>query len=60
MPVGPDNMLEPGGVDQGQPTHFYPRRQQFVFTVRVPKDWGKKDLVWTLTATARPKRPTAR
>ena len=50
MPVGPNNALEPGGVDQGQPAHFYPRRQQFVFKVRVPKDWGKKDLVWTLTS----------
>ena len=44
VPVGPDNALEPGGVDQGQPAHFYPRRQQYVFSVRVPKDWGKKDL----------------
>ena len=49
VPVGPNNALEPGGVDQGQPAHFYPRRQQYVFSVRVPKDWGKKDLVWTLT-----------
>jgi len=48
LPVGVDNSLEPGLPDQGQPTHFYPRRQQFVFKVRVPKDWGKKDLVWTL------------
>ena len=48
LPVGPDNALEPGVPDQGQPTHFYPRRQQFVFKVRVPKDWDKKDLVWTL------------
>src|SRR4249919_3690466 len=50
VPVGSDNALEPGGVDQGQPAHFYPRRQQYVFSVRVPKDWGKKDLVWTLTS----------
>jgi hypothetical protein len=50
VPVGVDNALEPGGVDQGQPAHFYPRRQQYVFSVRVPKDWGKKDLVWTLTS----------
>jgi hypothetical protein len=28
--VGFNNSLEPGGVDQNQPTHFYPRRQQFV------------------------------
>src|SRR5689334_9273947 len=48
LPVGADNAIEPGAADQGQPTHFYPRRQQFVFKVRVPKDWGKKDLVWTL------------
>jgi hypothetical protein len=50
VPVGADNFLEPGGQDQGQPAHFYSRRQQFVFKVRVPKDWGKKDLVWTLTS----------
>lgn len=40
--------MEPGPVDQGQPAHFYPRRQEFVFKVKVPKDWGDKDLVWTL------------
>src|SRR3984885_472080 len=39
VPVGADNALEPGGVDQGQPAHFYPRRQQYVFSVHVPKDW---------------------
>ncbi len=49
VPVGPDNHLEPGNADQGQPAHFYTRRQQFVFKVRVPADWGKKDLIWTLT-----------
>ena len=26
------------------------RRQQFMFRVRVPKDWGQKDLIWTLTS----------
>jgi len=50
IPIGPENSLSPGEPDQGQPTHFYRRRQQFVFKVRVPKDWGQKDLVWTLTA----------
>jgi hypothetical protein len=53
IPVGPNNSIEPGGVDQGQPTHFYARRQQFVFKVKVPKDWGKKDLVWTLNVRGR-------
>ncbi len=48
IPVGADNTIEPGPADQGQPTHFYTRRQQFVFKVRVPKDFGKKDLIWTL------------
>ncbi len=48
--VGPANFFEPGAADQGQPAHFYARRQQFVFKVRVPKDWGKQDLVWTLTS----------
>ena len=49
IPIGPDNKMEPGPPDQGQPAHFYTRRQEFVFKVRVPKDWGNKDLVWTLT-----------
>jgi hypothetical protein len=49
VPIGLENSFEPG-VDRGQPTHFYVRRQQFVFRVRVPKDWGSKELVWTLTA----------
>jgi hypothetical protein len=59
IPVGPDNAFEPGGVDQGQPTHFYTRRQQFVFKVRVPKDWGKKDLVWTLNIRGKPEKAFA-
>src|SRR5688572_1257864 len=49
VPIGPNNFLEPGSLDQGQPTYYYPRRQQFMFKVRVPADWGNKDLVWTLT-----------
>ena len=53
IPVGANNYLEPGEPDRGQPTHFYPRRQQFVFKVRVPPDWGDKDLVWTVTHNGR-------
>lgn len=48
VPVGPDNRIEPGGPDQGQPTHFFPRRNQFVFRVRVPADFGDGEVVWTL------------
>jgi hypothetical protein len=51
--VGPDNFFSPGAQDQGQPTHFYPRRQQFMFKVRVPSDFGKKELVWTITRNGR-------
>ena len=40
--VGPDNNIEPGGPDQGQPTHFYPRRNPFLFTIRVPKDFWRE------------------
>jgi hypothetical protein len=50
IPIGPENSFETGGADQGQPTHFYPRRNPFLFTIRVPKDFEKKELVWTLTA----------
>jgi len=50
IPVGPDNHIDPGGPDQGQPTHFLPRRQWGVFTVTVPKDIGTRRLTWTITA----------
>jgi hypothetical protein len=49
VPVGPGNSVDPGGPDQGQPTHFFPRRNQFVFKVRVPASFGNKEIVWTLT-----------
>src|SRR5262245_28436323 len=53
IPIGLDNNVEPGG-DRGQPTHFYPRRQRFVFKVTVPKDWDKQQkVVWTLTSRGR-------
>ena len=50
IPIGPDNSIEPGGPDRGQPTRFFPRRGKFIFKVRVPSDFGKNELVWTLTA----------
>ncbi len=51
--VGPGNSIEPGGPDQGQPTFFYPRTNRNIFTVKVPKDWGKKELIWTLTVNGK-------
>ncbi|MDE2906254.1 MAG: hypothetical protein OXQ28_09240 [Acidobacteriota bacterium] len=50
IPIGPNNSVEPGGPDQGQPTHFLPRRNRFLFRIRVPADFGDQELVWTLTS----------
>jgi hypothetical protein len=50
IPIGPDNQIEPGGPDYGQPTHFYTSRQHGVFAIKVPKDFGNRKLTWTITA----------
>ena len=66
IPVGPDNYFvnrsqglredrdpeafNPVGADRGQPTHFLPRRNRFVFRIPVPDDFDEGDeVVWTLT-----------
>jgi hypothetical protein len=50
VPVGPNNGFNIGGADHGQPTRFLPRRNRFVFRVKVPAGFTEKDeLVWTLT-----------
>ena len=50
VPIGPDNRIEPGGPDFGQPTHFLSGRQWGVFSITVPKDFGTRKLTWTLNA----------
>ena len=50
VPVGPNNRIEPGEPDQGQPTFFEMGRQWGVFVIKVPKDFGTKVMRWTLTA----------
>ena len=52
VPIGPDNRIEPGGPDQGQPTHFLPGRQWGMFTVTVPKEFtnAEQRLTWTIVA----------
>jgi hypothetical protein len=50
IPVGPNNALEPGGPDRGQPTHFMPGRGWGMFTVRVPADFGDNKITWTIVA----------
>src|SRR5437867_6405676 len=54
IPIGPNNRIDLGGDDRGQPTHFYPRRQRFIFKVVVPRDWDRnRKVVWTLTSHGR-------
>ena len=53
VPVGPDNSIEPGGPDQGQPAHFFPRRSRFTFRVTVPADFGDSEVVWKITANGK-------
>ncbi len=48
IPVGHGNNFDPGG-DRGQPTHFSIRRNKDIFAVVVPKDFGAKKLVWTIS-----------
>jgi hypothetical protein len=50
IPVGPNNRIEPGGPDMGQPTHFATGRQWGVFSLKLPKDFGTKKLTWTIVA----------
>jgi hypothetical protein len=59
VPIGPENNIEPGGPDRGQPTHLLPRRNRFVFRVRVPSDWGTKEMVWTLTTKGKTEKAFA-
>ena len=75
VPIGPDNYFviaeprtlddlerdgfESGQADRGQPTHFYPRRNPFLFTVVVPADFGEQELVWTLRTQGRTNRAYA-
>ena len=53
IPIGPNNQIEPATLPQTQPTYFYIRRHRFLFRVPVPKDWGKKDVVWTITSNGK-------
>jgi autonomous glycyl radical cofactor GrcA len=60
IPVGADNGFAPGNADQGQPTHFLPRRNRFVFRVPVPKSFTDKDeLIWTITSKGKTEKAYA-
>lgn len=60
IPIGPDNRIEPGGPDQGQPTHFLTRRHWGLFTVIVPADFGTNKLTWTIVANGKQTQIPAR
>lgn len=54
VPLGPNNQIEPGGPDRGQPTYFYTRVNRYAFSVNVPKDWDKtREVIWTVTANGK-------
>ena len=58
VPLGEANRIEPAEFDGAQPTHFDPvpapeltrpyRHHWCVFSVEVPSDFGRKDVIWTL------------
>jgi hypothetical protein len=52
VPIGPNNHIDPGGPDLGQPTHFLPGRHWGMFTVTVPKAFTTPEhrLTWTIVA----------
>lgn len=51
VPIGPNNRIEPGGPDLGQPTHFLPGRQYGMFVLPVPKEFTPQDkYTWTIVA----------
>jgi len=56
IPIGPNNHIDPGGPDMGQPTHFLPGRHWGIFTVTAPADFTGPDqrLTWTIVANGQP------
>jgi hypothetical protein len=54
IPLGPNNHIDPGGPDYGQPTRFLAGRGWGLFTIKVPKDFGEKKLTWTIVAKGKP------
>ncbi|PYQ69486.1 MAG: hypothetical protein DMG04_28080, partial [Acidobacteria bacterium] len=51
IPIGPNNHIDPGGPDMGQPTHFLTGRQWGMFSVPVPRAFKDTDsYFWEITA----------
>ena len=49
VPVGPNNKVESGALDHGQPTRFYPGRHHGVVAMAVPDAAAMTELNWVLT-----------
>ncbi len=49
VPIGSDNKVEPGPIEQTQPTRFFPGRHYGVFATAVPKDRPGTEVTWTLS-----------
>jgi hypothetical protein len=54
VPIGPNNHIDPGGPDRGQPTHFLSGRGWGMFAVTVPADFGDNKITWTIVANGQP------
>ncbi len=53
--------FDPATADQGQPTHFFPRRNPFLFTIPVPEPEAfggpeQRQMVWTIRANGKTQR----
>jgi hypothetical protein len=53
IPLGPDNYIEPGEANQGQPEMFLPGRHWGVFGVRLPANFSDEKVIWTLKSQGR-------
>src|SRR5579862_5934702 len=53
LPIGPNNRIDPGGPDRGQPTHFLPGRGWGLFAVQVPADFGDNKITWSIAANGK-------
>src|SRR5881628_804431 len=53
IPIGPNNRIEPGGPDRGQPTHFMPGRGWGLFVVKVPSGFGESKITWRIVANGK-------
>jgi len=62
VPVGNDNKILTGAVgtpDRGQPTVFLTRIRRMAFSVTVPADFGKKELIWSVTTKGETQKAVA-